>query len=212
MTDVICSRAIAYLKANMPNQPADVELSEIESPVVTNLGNGLLVEYLVDQGSHFQYVQKRDLANARWNEDVLHESGLKNLATLVRTTEPRVVRQPNEAVHAVFFDRNFEASLILVDELWEKRLAHLAPNGFIVAIPNRHVLAFCDASSEAGVSELRQIVAGTKGEDHALTMMLYRRDPALRSWRPYAIAPISMQVLPIAELDDIATRVREHYL
>ena len=59
-----CARALAYLKPALPgDEPdeADIVLSREHSPVLTNLNNGLLVAYLVDQVDHFRYVQQRHL-------------------------------------------------------------------------------------------------------------------------------------------------------
>jgi uncharacterized protein YtpQ (UPF0354 family) len=179
-----CKRAIAYLKPSLLGAEPVAELSELDAPVITDLRNGLLVAYLVDQGGHFRYVQGRHLADANLTKAALHQSAINNLATLLRDNGAKV--QPYGEVFAVFFGGNFEASLILIDALWDEHLADLAPNGHIIAIPNRDILAFCDAKSAAGLEELRQIVQRAKGGDHPITSTLYRRIPSLRTWQPYA--------------------------
>ena len=179
-----CNRAIAYLMPSLPAAEATIEVSELDEPVISDLSNGLLVGYIVDQGDHFQYVQRRHLADANLTEAVLHQKAVDNLATLLRNKGTKI--RPYGEAFAVFFGGNFEASLILIDALWDEHLAHLAPNGCIIAIPNRDILAFCDAKSSAGLEELRQIVQRVEGGDHPITSTLYRRVPSLRIWRPYA--------------------------
>ena len=70
---------------------------------------------------------------------------------------------------------SFEASLILIDELWEDTLDHFAPNGFIAAFPCRDILAFCDAESAAGIEQLRQIITRAEEGDHQITPVPYYR-------------------------------------
>ena len=58
-----CTKAIAYIKEYLPKECDSpvVKLSEKNSLVVQNLGNGFLVTYLVDEGDHFSYIQNRHL-------------------------------------------------------------------------------------------------------------------------------------------------------
>lgn len=174
---------MAYLKPSLPAAEGAVQLRDHDAPVITDLNNGLLVAYLVDQGNRFHYVQQRHLADAGLAAADLHQGAVANLAALLERNGAKV--QPYGHGFAVFFGGNLEASLILVNALWDKHLAHLAPNGFIAAIPARDVLAFCDAQSEAGIGELRQITTRVEGGDHSITSTLYRRGPSARTWMPY---------------------------
>ncbi len=174
---------MAYLMPSLPNAEAIIEVAEPDVPVISDLNNGLLVGYLVDQGDHFQYIQQRHLTGAGMTEAELRRGAINNLAALLE--EKGAAVQPYGDTFAVFFGGNFEASLVLVDVLWDEQLAHLAPNGFIVAIPNRDILAFCDEKSESGIEQLRQIIGRVEGGDHPITPTLYRRDQS-RTWRPCA--------------------------
>jgi hypothetical protein len=70
----------------------------------------------------------------------------------------------------------FEASLLLVDALWDGALSQYAPNGFGIAVPARDVLAFADAGSASAIDELRAVVSRIfPGGDHLITPELYRR-------------------------------------
>jgi hypothetical protein len=67
------SRACAYLKVKLPpeDSDSDLSLSHDDSPVLRDLGNGLLVSYLVDENSKFTYVQNRHLLATRTEESEL---------------------------------------------------------------------------------------------------------------------------------------------
>ena len=76
---------------------------------------------------------------------------------------------------------NFEASVLLLDTVWEISLAKHVRGGFVVAAPTRDVLAFGDASSPHAISELRALVdrLAESGADHPLTnSLLHRREGA----------------------------------
>ena len=179
-----CVRAIACLKRALPRgepDPEDIVPSREHSPVLTNLNNGLLVAYLVDQVNHFQYVQQRHLDGAGLTQPELHQQSVANLRALLKKD---IKVQPYGNVFAVLCGGNVEASAVLVDGLWNNALAHLAPNGFVVAISCRDILAFCDAGNASGLKELRQIIERTQGGDHPISSVLYRRSAG--TWEPYA--------------------------
>jgi Protein of unknown function (DUF1444) len=171
-----CARALACLKRALPgDEPdeADIVPSREHSPVLTNLNNGLLAAYLVDEVSHFQYVQQRHLDSAGLTQAELHQQCIATLRTLLKQKDIKV--QPYGNVFAILCGGNFEASAVLVDGLWNNALAHLAPNGFVVAIPCRDILAFCDAGNASGLQELRQLIERTQDGDHPISSVLYRR-------------------------------------
>jgi uncharacterized protein YtpQ (UPF0354 family) len=176
-----CARAVAYLKGAVSADEPAILLSHGDSPVIANLNNGLLVAYLVDEADRFEYVQQRHLESAGLNEAELHRHAIANLSALLKQKGANV--RPYGNVIAVFFEGNFEASLILIDQFWEHAFAHLAPNGFIVAIPCRDILAFCDAGNRSGIQELRQIIQRTENGDHPISPVLYQRKASI--WTPY---------------------------
>jgi uncharacterized protein YtpQ (UPF0354 family) len=163
-----------YIKAdlNSDSGPALV-LGHDDSPVMRDLENGLLVLYVVDTGQAFEFVQNRHLSIAGIDADALHAASMGNF--LAYTAE-RTRMQPHGSIFALFLDGNFEASLLLVDSLWDESLAGYAPNGFIVAVPTRDVLAFADAASVVGIEELREVVFRVfSSGDHPISSDLYRR-------------------------------------
>jgi hypothetical protein len=86
--------AIAYIKGHVPaHDPAPiVQLDDENSPVLKNLGGGLLVAYLMDQGDRFAYVQRRHLRAAGIDTDELHARAVANLCKLA---EGRVTIRQN---------------------------------------------------------------------------------------------------------------------
>jgi len=167
-------KAVAYLKpALTDSDPAPVvTLGPDDAPVARAFAAGLLTTYLIDDGDCFSYVQERELREAGVGEEDLHRLAIANLAALA---EGKVTVRQSGAVWALIFDGNFETSLMLLDELWTSRLRGYARDP-VVAIPARDVLAFCDAESAAGVSELRAVVKRTwPSGDHLLSESLYHR-------------------------------------
>jgi uncharacterized protein YtpQ (UPF0354 family) len=183
VTPAQCRAAVACVKPSFGDDeaPDAVLLTDDDAPVLTDLHNGLLVAYLFDAGDRFAYVQGRDLAAAGLSREDLHDLGVANLAQLAAARCRLHVAGP---VFAVVMDGNFEASLILVDDLWAVEFSEHTPNGCMVAIPARDILAFCDAESDLGRAELRAIVQRvTPLGDHLISERLYRRHSNGR-WSP----------------------------
>lgn len=168
-------RAIAYLKAALPQVGTpSVTLSHADSPVVRTLTNGLCICYIVDKGNSFQYVQNRHLAEDNISVEQLHSIGLDNLTKEAGKGKLRV--QPYGNIFAVLMGGNFEASLIILDDLWDKHFRQFVKGDYAVAIPNRDILSFCDMASEAGIRELCQLISRshTTG-DHPISDSIYCR-------------------------------------
>ena len=171
--DHLRKRSMPYLRLSLPEEELQVIVTAGSAPVLRDLGNGLLVAYVLDAGDHLQYLQLRHLEDSGMNESELHEHAVYNLAA-VANEKLRV--ESHDRVFAAFLDGNFEATLILIDDLWDKRLARTISDGFVAAVPARDIMAFCDATSSEGIAQLRQVVARANvGGDHLLTSILYRR-------------------------------------
>ena len=129
--------------------------------------------YLVDQDDGLVYVQNRHLTGTKLTLDGLHELGLHNLA---ERAAGKTRMQQLGPVNAIFVDGMFEASLVLLDDLWDNTLAELAPNGLVAALPARDVLAVCDAKSQPGIDSLRELSKRVYDSgNHVLTSELYTR-------------------------------------
>jgi len=173
--DEFCGRAMPYIKPDLSGDESQaVELGHDDSPVLRNLGNGLLVAYVTDAGQSFEFVQNRHLSKAKITEDELHGTAMNNLLEFIGE---RTRMQQHGDIFAMFLDGNFEASLLLVDPLWDESLIGCVPNGFVVAVPARDVLAFTDAESTTGIAELRGVVGKLfPSGDHLISSDLYKRE------------------------------------
>lgn len=175
MATKFTDQAIAYVKAALPkNGPPSVVLSQADSPIVRPYSDGLCICYVVDDGKSYHYVQQRHLTQDGINEDKLHMTGLRNLIDVVSKRDLRV--QPCENISAVMMGGDFEASLIMLDQLWDQHFRQFVSGEYAVSIPARDVLAFCDTSSEQGVRELHQLIDRiTPNGDHLISSRLYVR-------------------------------------
>jgi hypothetical protein len=180
------TRAVAYLKTKLPDaDPAPaLPLNREDSPVLRDLNNGLLVAYLVDEGNSFTYVQNRHLFAARISEDEIHKVAIDNLYAIA---EKHLRIQPYGNVFAVFMEGNFEASVLLLDTVWDISLSKYTREDFVAAAPARDVLAFGDSSSPEAIAELGALIERLKTTkcDHPLSTSVYRRKSG--TWMPYAI-------------------------
>jgi uncharacterized protein YtpQ (UPF0354 family) len=175
-------QAIAYLKPRLPDDghPAGIHPSHGDSPVLRDLGNGLLVAYVVDEGESFAYVQNRHLLDAGIDQQILHQTAVGNLHALA---EKHLRIQPYGTIFAVFMEGNFEASVLLLDTVWDVSLKDHVHEGFMAAAPSRDVLAFGDSSSSEAIAELRAVIARLEQADHQLSTSLFWRKGSM--WLPW---------------------------
>jgi uncharacterized protein YtpQ (UPF0354 family) len=104
----------------------------------------------------------------------LHEIGIANLKNLAASRPLRV--QSHQGIFAVFVDGNFEASMLLLDDLWANGFRQFVRGDYLAALPTRDVFAFCDASSPSGRNELIEIIGKLKNStDHPISHSLYLR-------------------------------------
>jgi hypothetical protein len=168
--------AIAYLRPDLSDEPgkADVVLGGNDEPVLKPLGNGMLVAYLADEGDHFTWVQRKHLMAEGVMPAQLHTQALSNLGA--KASEMLRVTNQGE-FFACFLDGNFEASLLLLDDLWDEHLRELIPNGVVAGVPARDILMFCDVRSELGLQEIAHRVDKVwPNGDHLLRRELYIRN------------------------------------
>jgi hypothetical protein len=174
----LTSRAIAHLKADLTGKPRStrrqVELLGPDAPVLRPLAPGLLVTYVVDEGEQFTFVQHRHLEKEGCSEDELHAVALENLA---EQASGSLEVAKNSEVFAVLMGGNFEASMMLLDDVWDNGFQQFVSGDYVVACPARDVMGFCDARSAAGVQELLTVSAIARDDDtdHPLSDRLYRR-------------------------------------
>ena len=184
------SRAVAYLKAAAPVTKTgnSISLSHEDSPVIKELGDGLLVCYVVDSADSFEYVQNRHLRQDGVTAKELHRIGLENLAAL---SSGGIRVAPHGNIFAVFLDGNFEASTILIDAFWQDSFRQFVSGDYVVTVAARDILAFCDASSQEGIRELQEVIERVKnaGGDHPISDSLYIRKSGCWERLPQSCRP-----------------------
>jgi uncharacterized protein YtpQ (UPF0354 family) len=167
-------RAIAYVKGEVPSNAAGnaAAVGDAMLPVIRPLSPGVSICYVVDEPDGLVFVQNHHLDEAKIDRDALHMIGLKNLQKR-RTGNLRI--EKHGPIYGVILDGNFEASLILLEHMWQKELAYLVDKAFSVAIPARDILAFCDADSAEGVAALGGIIEQMRESgDHFISPNIFR--------------------------------------
>ena len=166
-----------------PNSAADetapvYALGNVDAPVVRAWHPLVSIRYVIDDGGVPILVRERDLASSRgtMTVDELHALAMTNL----RTRAAQVRTQPYGDATTIVFDAAFEASLLLIDELWDDILSEHVEGEVVVTAPRHDVLAFTSARSQTGLEELRRLVRRHHpGGDHLLVEELFvRRDGA----------------------------------
>jgi hypothetical protein len=178
-----CKKAIAYIKPIIPGDPSSPSLllTGGDRPVQKDLNNGLFVEYLVDEGKSFRYVQHMDLEAAGLDKDQLHELGVENLAKLA---ENQLRVSPYDGYFVAFAGGNLEASLILVDRIWTHAFRAYVDGQYAVAILARDILAFGDVESDETRQGFERLIARSRNNrlDHPITETIYVRFGSI--WQP----------------------------
>jgi len=170
-----CKRAIAYVKANIPPSQAG-EKSLTLALECTSFIDDLNIFYAVNEPQGLVFIEDHHREAESVSIEALGEIGLQNLHSLFRQ-ELEVKKMG--AVYGIFVDGNFEASGLLLDELWDQQLRCYVSNSFVVAAPSRDVLAFCDSESTEGINALQKIIrrvhAESENPNHLLSQNLYQR-------------------------------------
>jgi len=150
-------KAIAYLKGPVPDAPGlSTSVKEEDAPVITSCFENLSICYIVDSGDSYSYVQNRHLIEEGITCDELHQIGLRNLLRLIGRRNSKVERHGN--LFAFLAGGDFEASAILLPNLWDKSFREYVSGEYACVVPARDVLAFCDATSERGIAELHGVI------------------------------------------------------
>ncbi len=177
-------RSIAYLKQVLPGDgPVDVPLAPGDRPVSINYLKDVSIFFLIDEGDRYSYVQEKHLSSSGHTEEELLNWGIENLHGML----DKIQISKNEGVLYFHGSGDFEASLLLVPELWEPGLTEHCPNGFAAAIPARDILVVCDRKDSAGIDKLGTVVEKVwPCGDHLLTKVLLTRNDG--SWLPLSNA------------------------
>jgi hypothetical protein len=168
---------LAFPDIHAAAPPAGMEI------LTRDLENGLFVAYLISEKDALRYVTPLDLSRAGMTPTELHNHAVQNLVISAHQKPPDVIRMKKGAFSVLWAGWQ-EATLILIDQIWNDGAWGLTPGGTIAALPRQDMLAFCDAQSSSGIAELREITSEAFHGDRSLTTTFFHRQQA--RWRPYA--------------------------
>ncbi|MGE5490191.1 MAG: hypothetical protein ACM31P_02785 [Actinomycetota bacterium] len=182
-------RAVAHVKmAGLPDLPegtqlqaritgAGVEIPDDDQPIFVASKGAFGVVYFIDEGEGFTYVTQGHLREAGISVQELHRIGLENLAGLLTGGQRKLKLQPlQQSAFGLILDGHFEASLVLLDQLWEGALKKYLPTAPVVAMPSRDVCSFCDGQSAQGIEILKGVAERvSQGGGHLISPQLFTR-------------------------------------
>lgn len=136
-----------------------------------------VVGYHVDAGEVYTSFDHSEMRAAQLDLNSLHRRALGYLMKLVKG-QPGLKLLGGEPYYGLRLDGDHEACLVLLEGLWDQLFKDKTPNGAVVAIPTRDVLAFCDSGSAEGVAALRDVVKrlGPDAKGAVFQGLLLRRD------------------------------------
>ncbi|MDO5694007.1 MAG: hypothetical protein Q4G70_16260 [Pseudomonadota bacterium] len=138
-----------------------------ELPLLRASGGVFGVAYVIDEGQHYAFATPAEVRQAGLSVDELHRIAVRHFTESLRdgTFQPRLIGDDRSPYRGLVMGGDFEATLVLIDRLWDEKLARYTPHGAVVAIPSRDICAFCDAGSAEGVAHLRQLLHRMRDED-----------------------------------------------
>ena len=150
-----------------------------EDHVHEDLNDELVVVYAIDTPSNIAYLNPDELDTLGVKRENLRALAVRNLRGLL----PGIDVQRGEKLSIVTADGNYEASLLLFADLWERESARMrgAP---VAAVPARDLLLFADSADADAVAQLRQVAAQARAEaTYGLTDRIFVRSES--GWQPF---------------------------
>jgi uncharacterized protein YtpQ (UPF0354 family) len=138
---------IKRIESAGPDDP--VILPEQDVPIFEDLAGVLRVAYVFDLPGMFRYVSVRDCARLQLPAGDLRALAVRNLTR--RRARPQIKEAPAAAMFVL--DGDLEASLLLVDHLWQQ-IAPQLPGDLIAAVPSRDALIVTGSQVPGGVAAL----------------------------------------------------------
>ena len=147
ITPVIKDRAwISGLQATLLARGAKKTLEN----VYDELNQELLIVYVEDSPKSLRYLTAEDLVAVGLKKEQLRELAVKNLRGLMT----KVDAQGEEGFYMVTAGGNYEASLVLLDEVWKS--GKMKVNGdYVIAIPTRDLLLVTGSNEKASLAKVR---------------------------------------------------------
>lgn len=149
-----------------------------DAPVARAFAPSIVVTYVIEEPGARVFVRQRDVHDHEHAK--LHAYALENLRAHAASRRVRLER--SGATHIAKLDGEHDASLLLLDELWDPPTCIASHEGeLIVAIPARQTLVLTGTATDGGLTELRATIS-RYGRTLASDVFV-RRDGA---WASYA--------------------------
>ena len=152
---------------------------KVQENVYEDINDTLVVVYAIDTPSNIAYLNPDELEALGVQRDELRALAVRNLRGLL----PGIEVHRGDLVNMITADGNYEASLLLFADLWERERDKLRGEP-VAAVPARDLLLFADSANPDAVAQLKQLAAKMRAEaTYALTDRLFvLRDG---NWLPF---------------------------
>ena len=148
-----------------------VELPKDDAPIYKEFAADLLIFYVLDLPDSFQYINNRFLRENNLSFEDIHLLALQNLPNRL----PKIEMHGNSPYHMITAGGNFEATLLLLDSLWDQLAEHL-PGEPMAAIPSRDLLFVTGSEAENAVSFMSDMANKDLADNsHALSKCFFVR-------------------------------------
>ena len=147
--------------------------------VYEDINDALIVVYAIDTPSNIAYLSPDELESLGVQREDLRALAVRNLRGLL----PGIEVHRGDLVNMITADGNYEASLLLFADLWEREREKLRGEP-VAAVPARDLLLFADSANPDAVAQLKQLASKMRAEaTYALTDRLF----VLRegNWLPF---------------------------
>ncbi|MBS1662780.1 MAG: DUF1444 family protein [Bacteroidetes bacterium] len=172
------AKSMEAIKATMLQQVAKKPGSAI---LYEPYNDELVVCYAIDTKNNIRYMQENDLRTMHLTMDSLRAKSVRNLARKLQ-----VRREGDNGIYMWVAGGNYEASLILLKDLWTKE--QLPVDGdFIIAIPSRDVVLITGSKNKVGLQKLTEFSKKTYDGG------AYSVSPALFHWDGKKFTPIGQK-------------------
>lgn len=148
--------ALPYLSpAQSPEDTAPVHAyGSADAPITRLFSPSLFVSYVVDEPGAVVFVRERDVPNKGTAREDLHTRAIANLRRHVERKSIKL--EVRGALHRVRLDGQHDASLLLLDDVWERPDRFAGHEGDLLAlVPTRSTLVLTSTGRAGGVEELR---------------------------------------------------------
>ena len=142
-----------------------------EWQVIEDYNDELVIVYAEDTPRNVRYFTSKDLAKAGVERSKLRALAIANL----RRVLPKIEAHQGEVYSMYTADGNYEASLLLFDDLWDGDIR--VDGDIVVAIPTRDVLLITGSKNAEGIARLREVA------DELTAEGTYTISPALFVYR-----------------------------